>query len=68
MNNIPLHKSKKLIGSMFGEMICMLTTLIKWYLQHGLIITKFYDIVTEKKQISHVYKNALERYLNYVEL
>jgi hypothetical protein len=32
------------------------------------IITKFYDIVTEKKQISHVYKNALERYLNYVEL
>ncbi len=34
-NNIPLNKSKKLIGSMFGEKICMLTPQIKWDLEHG---------------------------------
>lgn len=32
------------------------------------IITKFYDIVTEKKQLADVFKHALERYLSYVEL
>ena len=31
-NKIPLHKSKKLIGSMFGEKILLYTPLLKWYL------------------------------------
>ena len=44
-NNIPLTKGKKLIGSMFGEKICMYTPLIKFYLQHGLVITKFYNAI-----------------------
>ena len=41
MNHIPLHKSKKLIGSMFGEKILLYTPLLKWYLEHGLNITRF---------------------------
>jgi hypothetical protein len=45
-NKIPLHKSKKLIGSMFGEKILLYTPLLKWYLEHGLIITKFYDAIS----------------------
>ena len=40
-NNIPSNKCKKLIGSVFGEKICMSTPKIKWLLEHGLIITKF---------------------------
>ncbi len=36
---------------MFGEKICMLTTLIKWYLQHGLITTKFYEGIQYNKDV-----------------
>ncbi len=49
-NNIPLHKSKKLIGSMFGEKILLYTLLLKWYLEHGLIITKFYEAIEYNKK------------------
>ncbi len=45
-NKIPLHTSKKLIGSMFGEKILLYTPLLKWYLEHGLIISKFYDAIS----------------------
>ncbi len=44
-NNIPLHKSKKLTGSMFGEKILLYTPLLKWYLEHRLIITKFDEAI-----------------------
>ena len=50
-NHIPLHKSKKLIGSMFGEKILIYTPLLKWYLEHGLIITKFYEAVEYEKNV-----------------
>ena len=41
-NNINFVKSKKLIGSYFGKEITLYTPLLKWYLQHGLKITKFH--------------------------
>ena len=41
-NDIKFSKSKKLIGSYFGKEITLYTPNIKWYLQHGLIITKFH--------------------------
>ena len=50
-NKIPLHKSKKLIGSMFGEKILLYTPLLKWYLEHGLIVTKFYEAIEYNKNV-----------------
>ena len=44
-NNIPFHKGNKLIGSYFGKEILLYTPLLKWYLQQGLIITKFYTAI-----------------------
>ena len=34
-----------LLGSYFGEKICLATPLVKWYLEHGLVITKIYKVV-----------------------
>jgi hypothetical protein len=45
-NNIPCKKSRKLIGSMKGDKILLYTPLLKWYLEHGLEITKFYQAIT----------------------
>jgi hypothetical protein len=45
-NNIPIKKSRKLIGSMKGDKILLYTPLLKWYLEHGLEITKFYQAIT----------------------
>ena len=42
-NKIPLHKAKKIIGSMFGDLLLLYIPLLKWYLEHGLIISKFYE-------------------------
>ncbi len=41
-NNIPFNKGNKLTGSYFGKEILLYTPLLKWYLQQGLKITKFY--------------------------
>ncbi|EGF80262.1 hypothetical protein BATDEDRAFT_25157 [Batrachochytrium dendrobatidis JAM81] len=35
----PNYKSKKLIGSMFGKKMMFPTELLKWYLEHRLIVT-----------------------------
>jgi len=37
-----------LIGSMRGEKIMLLSSLAQWYLKHGLIISKIYQIVQFK--------------------
>ena len=39
---------KSLIGSMFGEKILLATPLLKWYLEHGLELTRVYQIVEFK--------------------
>jgi hypothetical protein len=36
---------RALIGSYFGKKILLLTPLLKWYLEHGLEVTKVYQIV-----------------------
>ena len=45
-NKMPISKSKKLIGSMFGKKILLYTPLLKWYIKQGLVITKFYKAIT----------------------
>ena len=42
-HDIPMNKSRKLIGSYFGEKILIYTPLLKWYYEHGLVVTKFYQ-------------------------
>ena len=37
--------TRYLIGSMFGEKILLITPLIKWYLEQGLVVTKIYQLV-----------------------
>jgi hypothetical protein len=53
-NNLKVIPGKKLIGSMFGTKILLYTPLLKWYLEHGLIMTKVYQVVeyTRKKCFS----------------
>lgn len=34
-----------LIGSMFGEKILLITPLLQWYLEHGLIVTRIYQVI-----------------------
>ena len=36
---------RMLIGSLVGKKVLLLTSLAKWYLSHGLVITKVYQIV-----------------------
>lgn len=36
---------RSLIGSMFGEKILLATPLVKWYLEHGLKITRIYQVI-----------------------
>jgi hypothetical protein len=36
------HDTKSLVGSYYGDEIVLYTPLLKWYLEHGLEITKFY--------------------------
>ncbi|GMF35064.1 unnamed protein product [Phytophthora lilii] len=38
-------KSRKLIGSYYGKQILIYTPLLKWYLQHGMVITKTYSFI-----------------------
>ncbi|KAJ8017821.1 Krueppel-related zinc finger protein 1 [Holothuria leucospilota] len=43
--NIMTKPRKSLIGSMFGEKILLATPLVKWYLDHGLQITRIYQVI-----------------------
>jgi G:T-mismatch repair DNA endonuclease (very short patch repair protein) len=36
---------RMLIGSLFGEKILLLSGLARWYLEHGLVITKIYQMI-----------------------
>lgn len=55
-------KSRKLIGSYFGEKILIYTPLLKWYLKHGLVITNTYSFI---KAASHrPFKNFMDEVSN----
>ena len=48
----PNYKSKKLIGSMFGKKMMFPTELLKWYLEHRLIVTNItYAVKYERKAL-----------------
>ncbi|KAK3736485.1 hypothetical protein QZH41_017404, partial [Actinostola sp. cb2023] len=44
-NDIMPRPRRSLIGSLKGEKILLATPLLKWYLEHGLIVTKIYQVV-----------------------
>ena len=39
------QNTKYLIGSVFGNKILLITPLLKWYLEHGLVVTKVHQLV-----------------------
>lgn len=41
----PAKKARKLISSYFGTKILIYTPLLKWYIEHGLVVTKMYSFV-----------------------
>jgi hypothetical protein len=51
--------SRKLIGSYFGKQILIYTPLLKWYLAHGLVITKTYSFI--KAHGHRTFKNFEEQ-------
>ena len=44
-HNIKDVPRRLLIGSYFGKKIGLTTSLLKWYLEHGLVITRIYTVV-----------------------
>ena len=44
-HDIMSRPRRSLIGSYFGEKILLATPLVKWYLQHGLEVTRIYQVV-----------------------
>ena len=39
------QNTRYLIGSMFGNKILLITPILKWYLEHGLVVTKDYQVI-----------------------
>ena len=37
--------TRYLIGSMWGKNILLITPLLKWYLDHGLVVTKIHEVI-----------------------
>ena len=44
-NNVFKKPRRMLIGSYFGNEILLITPLVKWYLDHGLKVTKVYEFI-----------------------
>lgn len=44
-NDMMSRPRRSLIGSLFGKKILLATPLLKWYLEHGLVVTKIYQLV-----------------------
>lgn len=44
-HNIMPQPRRSLIGSLKGDKLLLATPLLKWYLQHGLVVTKVYQVV-----------------------
>ena len=44
-NDVMKQPRRSLIGSMFGEKILLATPLLKWYLEHGLEVTRVYQVI-----------------------
>jgi hypothetical protein len=44
-HNLMKRPRKMTIGSLFGEKIMIITPLLKWYLEHGLVCTKIHQVI-----------------------
>lgn len=44
-NDIMPRPRRSLIGSLKGEKILLATPLLKWYLEHGLVVSKIYQVI-----------------------
>ena len=44
-NKLTKNPKRGLIGSMFGDNILLITPLLKWYLDHGLVVTEIYEVI-----------------------
>ncbi|CAB4017246.1 Hypothetical predicted protein [Paramuricea clavata] len=44
-NNVMYQPRRSLIGSMKGDKILLATPLLKWYLEHGLGVTRIYQVM-----------------------
>jgi len=62
LENTKTMKSRKLIGSYFGKQILIYTPLLKWYMDHGLVITKMYSFI--KAASGHPFKPFMEKVSN----
>lgn len=47
-NGLLKRPSRTLISSYFGNKILLSTPLLQWYLQHGLVVTKVYQVIQYK--------------------
>ena len=61
-HNILSQPQKSLIGSFYGKKILVLTSLLKWYLQHGLIVTDIYQVIQFRGY--HCFNNFAESVCN----
>jgi hypothetical protein len=43
--NVINQPPKCLVGGMFGENIMIISPLLKWYVKHGIRLTKIYKVV-----------------------
>ena len=43
--NSSFKDTRYLIGSMFASKILLITPLLRWYLAHGLVVTKIYQVI-----------------------
>ena len=44
-NKLMSQPQHSLIGSYYGEKILLATPLLQWYISHGLVVTKIYQVV-----------------------
>ena len=44
-NKLMSQPQRSLIDSYYGEKILLATPLLQWYLEHGLVVTKIYQVV-----------------------
>ena len=44
-HKIPFQDRNYLIGSMFANKILLITPLVKWYVQHGIEVTKIHQLI-----------------------
>ena len=44
-HNFMTKPTRSLIGSMFGEKVLLATPLLKWYINHGLEVTRIYQVI-----------------------